>query len=152
MIERFQAPLKVQLAIDDGDARLLSDFAYQDRKHGTLGVPAGFESDFASVKPLRSIAWVLLVLSLVVGWFWPKLGALLGSLGFGALALYASVVGYGNAAAVIHDRLYFTAALSRKEADKVFFNALRASGVARWRGWLMYVGVRIGGHWRYNKQ
>ena len=152
MMERFQNPLNVQLAIDGGDAYLLDDFTYHDQAHGTITVPTRFVTDFASVKPLRTIGWVLLVLSLVVGWFWPKVGACLGSLGYGALALYAGVVGYGDAAAVIHDRLYCTAELSRKEADQVFYNALRSSGVARWRAWLMWAGVRIAGHWRYNKQ
>lgn len=152
MIERFQTPLKVQLAIDGGDARLLCDFAYQDRQHGILGVPAGFETDFASVKPLRTVAWMLLASSLAVGWLWPMAGALIGSLGYGALALYAGVVGYGDAAAVIHDHLYATAQLSRAAADRVFYDALRASGVARWRAWLMYAGVRLGGHWRYSRR
>ena len=102
MMSRFQEPLRVELAINGGDARLLSSFTYRDQEHGTISVPAEFETDFASVKPLRTIGWALLVLSLVVGWFWPKVGACIGSLGFGALALYAGVVGYGDAAAVIH--------------------------------------------------
>lgn len=149
MMERFQEPLRVELAVNGGDARLLSDFAYQDQVHGNIIVPAGFETDFASVKPLRTIAWALLVLSLVVGWFWPGAGAFIGSLGYGGFALYAGVVGYGDAAAVIHDRLYFTAELDRKQADQVFYNALRSSGIARWRAWLMWAGVRVGGARRY---
>lgn len=150
-MNRFQEPLRVELAIAAGDARLLGNFTYRDPVHGVISVPASFDTDFASVKPLRTIAWGLLVLSLVLGWFWPGVGACVGSLGYGAFALYAGVVGYGDAAAVIHDRLYWTAELSRKDADRVFYNALRSSGVARWRARLMWAGVRIGGHWRYNK-
>lgn len=149
MTNRFQEPLRVDLAINGEGACLLSSFTYRDQAHGTISVPAGFETDFASIKPLRTIAWILLALSLVVGWFWPSAGAFIGSLGYGAFALYAGVVGYGDAAAVIHDRLYFTAELGRKDADQVFYNALRSSGVARWRAWLMWAGVRLGGSRRY---
>ncbi len=62
---------------------------------------------------------------------------------------YALLGAYGHAAAVLHDWLYSTTALSRAEADCVFFNALRSSGIARWRAWLMYAGVRLGGGPRY---
>lgn len=145
-------PLQVRLLGDGATWRLLSAFLYWDACCGEVVVPVDFETDFASVQPLRTMAVALLALSLLVGWFLPPLGALLGTVGFGVLALYASVVGYGNAAAAIHDRLYFTAELSRKAADRVFFNALRSSGVARWRAWLMYTGVRLGGYWRYNRK
>ena len=151
MMDRFPLPLKVQLPIQGDLAELLDGFQFKDPEHGLVQVPGRFGTDFASVKPLRSIAWMLLALSLAVGWLLPELGALLGSLGFGALALYAGVVGYGNAAAVIHDRLYFTGQLSRKAADRVFYNALRSSGIARWRAWLMWAGVRLGGRWRYKR-
>jgi hypothetical protein len=56
---------------------------------------------------------------------------------------------YGHAAAVLHDHLYATGKLPRKAADQVFLNALRSSGIARWRAWLMYAGVRVGGASRY---
>lgn len=146
----FPLPLNVQL-LGDGDAGcLLTEFIYHVPDGRSVHVYAGFETDFASVRPLRNIAVGLLVLSLAIGWFLPMLGALLGTAGYGALALYASVVGYGHAAATIHDHLYATGELSRKASDRVFYDALRSSGVARWRAWLMYAGVRLGGHWRYN--
>lgn len=56
---------------------------------------------------------------------------------------------YGHAAAVLHDWLYRTCLLPREEADRVFFNALRSSGIARWRAWLMFFGVRLFGASRY---
>lgn len=152
MMGRFPLPLNVQLLNGGELARLLSEFMYNDPAGPTVHVPAGFETDFASVRPLRNIAVGLLALSLVIGWFLPMLGAAVGTSGYGALALYASVVGYGHAAATIHDRLYATGELSRYWSDRVFYHALRTSGVARWRAWLMYAGVRLGGHWRYNKQ
>lgn len=66
---------------------------------------------------------------------WPLTFALLGS--------------YGHAAAVIHDWLYTTGELSRADADRVFHDALRSSGIARWRAYLMFYGVRLGGANRY---
>lgn len=156
-MNRFPQPLQAQLPIRSDQAELLAGFMYQDKTNGLIQVPAGFKTDFASVRPLRNLAVILLGISLAVGGLgllldWPALamlGAALGALGFGALLLYAAVVGYGNGPAVIHDYLYGTATLSRRECDEVFYNALRASGVARWRAWLMWAGVRIGGHWRY---
>lgn len=67
---------------------------------------------------------------------WPLTFALLGQ--------------YGHAAAVVHDWLYRNGSLLRKDADRVFLNALRSSGIARWRAYLMFAGVRIGGASRYN--
>ncbi|WP_447588623.1 DUF1353 domain-containing protein [Aquipseudomonas campi] len=148
-MNRFPLSLNVRLLNGGELALLLTDFVYHDPDHGLVQVPGNFKTDFASVRPVRNIAVGVLALSLVVGWFLPTLGALLGTAGFGILALYASVVGYGNAAATIHDRLYYTAELSRKAADQVFLNALRSSGVARWRAWLMWAGVRLGGFRRY---
>lgn len=69
---------------------------------------------------------------------WPLTFALLGQ--------------YGHAAAVIHDSLYRSGYLSREDADRVFHEALRSSGIARWRAWLMYAGTRIGGASRYQSK
>ncbi|NNN24398.1 DUF1353 domain-containing protein [Pseudomonas nitroreducens] len=150
-MSRFPMPLQTQLPISGERARLLANFMYQDKDNGLIQVPAGFSTDFASVKPLRTIAVALLLVSLAVGWLLPEAGAAIGTAGFYVLVLYSSVVGYGNAAATIHDWLYSTGALSRRDADRVFYNALRASHVALWRALLMYAGVRLGGHWRYRK-
>lgn len=56
---------------------------------------------------------------------------------------------YGFPAAVVHDYLYDSSGIGRKDADNVFYRALRASGVARWRAGLMYAGVRIFGRFYY---
>jgi hypothetical protein len=58
--------------------------------------------------------------------------------------LFALVSGYGNYAATVHDWLYTTGQVSRKQADAVLYRALRAEGVARWRAWLFWAGVRMG--------
>lgn len=65
--------------------------------------------------------------------------------------IFDLVGAYGHAAAVLHDYLYEHTTFSRKEADLVFKNALRSSGHARWRTWLMYYGVRLFGDRYYNK-
>lgn len=56
---------------------------------------------------------------------------------------------YGFPAAVVHDYLYAASGVGRKESDQVFYRALRASGVARWRASLMYAGVRLFGRFYY---
>lgn len=55
----------------------------------------------------------------------------------------------GNEAAVVHDFLYSVQLCTRKQADDVFYEAAVASGMPKWRAWLMWAGVRLGGgsHW-----
>lgn len=48
-------------------------------------------------------------------------------------------------AAVVHDYLYTTHIAPRWMADGIFYEALAASGSPRWKRFLMWVGVRIGG-------
>ncbi|HAC01142.1 MAG TPA: hypothetical protein DCF67_06520, partial [Brevundimonas sp.] len=67
-----------------------------------------------------------------------------------ALLLYAAVAGYGHEAAAVHDWLYRTGLLTRRQADAVFYRALRASGVACWRAWLIWAGDPLGG-WRRHR-
>lgn len=63
--------------------------------------------------------------------------------------IFDMVGAYGHAASVLHDYLYDKALVSRKEADVVFYNALRSTGHARWRSWIMYLGVRLFGKQHY---
>lgn len=83
------------------------------------------------------MAWTLLVISLLVGLVWPEVGAAIGSTGYGALALHASIVGNGDATATIHDWLHAKGKGNRLEADRIFSNPLRSSGVATWRATVM---------------
>jgi hypothetical protein len=48
-------------------------------------------------------------------------------------------------AATIHDFLYSRGAVTRAQADAVFREAMRAEGVAAWRAWPMWLGVRLFG-------
>lgn len=67
-------------------------------------------------------------------------------------AVLAFFVGYGFPAAVVHDYLYSASGVARADADNVFYNALRASGVAKWRASLMYAGVRVFGRFFYKEK
>lgn len=51
----------------------------------------------------------------------------------------------GHRAAVLHDYLYSTQVVSRKEADRLFREALREDGVSLPIRWIMWLGVRLGG-------
>jgi hypothetical protein len=53
-------------------------------------------------------------------------------------------------AAVIHDRLYSTAEVTREVADAVFKEAAVASGEPSWKASLMYAGIRLGGWMAWN--
>lgn len=58
---------------------------------------------------------------------------------------YMLTGGTAHAAAVVHDFLYTTHEVTRAMADAVFREAIIASGGARWRAWMMWAGVRVGG-------
>jgi len=112
----FMTALQVELQKDRKTWRLLAPFVYQD-EGGSFEVPAGFETDFASVPRL------------------PIIFDLVGE--------------YGHAAATLHDYLYRTKVVPRDEADALFYRALRKTGIAKWRAWIMWAGVRIGGAKHY---
>jgi len=54
-------------------------------------------------------------------------------------------------AAVVHDYLYATAPVSRKEADKIFLEHMKTLKVKWWRRKAMYRAVRMGGGFAWNK-
>jgi hypothetical protein len=53
-------------------------------------------------------------------------------------------VGRYGKAAVIHDYLYVVKTRSRKEADKIFLEAMEVLDVPKWRRKLIYFAVRFG--------
>ncbi len=120
-MSRFITTLKTDQT-DRRTYKLLDDLVLADDDQRTIIVPAGFVTDFASIQVLHNAF---------------------------LFVLFALVSGYGNYAATVHDFLYSEGQVSRKEADAVLFRALRAEGVARWRAWLMWAGVRIGGAKHY---
>lgn len=52
--------------------------------------------------------------------------------------------------AVIHDYLYSTGILSRKDADNVLLEAMEVTGISWFKRHLIYWGVRIGGNSSYD--
>ena len=52
--------------------------------------------------------------------------------------------------AVLHDWLYVTQPVSRKDADGLFRRTMREAGVSRWRRYTMWAAVRAAGwvYWR----
>jgi len=71
-----------------------------------------------------------------------------------AVRFFISQNGRHRAAAVLHDRLYRRAGkvrYTRKQADQVFLEAMKVSGVPWWKRQAMYQGVRMGGWVVYNK-
>ena len=103
--------------------RLIRELQLADPERGLIVVPAGYLTNFASIRELR--VWLVLI--------------------------YALLVGYGNASCAVHDWLYDQGRLTRRQCDDVLYRALRAEGVARWRAWLFWAGVRIGGARYYTK-
>lgn len=59
--------------------------------------------------------------------------------------VYWLMADVGHQAAVVHDYLYRTGALTRKLCDQVFAEALGVLGASGWRVRLMYMAVRVGG-------
>ena len=120
-MSRFVSTLKTDQT-DRRTYKLLDDLVLADDDERTIIVPSGFTTDFASIKVLHNAF---------------------------LFVLFALVSGYGNYAATVHDWLYEHGSMTRKQADAVLYRALRAEGVARWRAWLFWAGVRIGGAKQY---
>ena len=120
-MSRFVTTLKTD-QIDRRTFTLLAELVLADEDERVITVPVGYTTDFASIKVLHN-AFLFI--------------------------LFALVSGYGNYAATVHDWLYEYGPLSRKQADAVLYRALRAEGVARWRAWMFWAGVRIGAAKQY---
>ena len=120
-MSRFTTTLKTE-QIGKWTHVLLDELVLADEDQRVITVPAGFSTDFASIKVLHNAF---------------------------LFVLFALVSGYGNYAATVHDWLYTCGQLSRKDADAVLYRALRAEGIARWRAWIFWAGVRIGGAKHY---
>ena len=55
--------------------------------------------------------------------------------------------GKHSVASIIHDWLYKTAPCSRRQADRIMLDGMRFLRVNRFRRWIIYRALRIGG-WR----
>jgi len=111
---------------------MLDDFVYEDEVFGPIRVTKDFETNYASLEVLRNV------------FLFP---------------VYALLADYGDKSATVHDFIYGGHAtavidgvrrkLTRKEADEVFYRALRSEGIAQWRAAMFYIGVRVGGDKHY---
>ena len=118
MKSEFRSPLRTE-ETSDNDAHLLTPLIYYSEILGReVHVPAGFETDFASV---------------------PRLP--------GAYLLFGGVA---RKAAVVHDYLYRRSGVSRREADMVFYEAMKATGQWWWRRASMWVALRFFGWTAYH--
>lgn len=97
-------------------------------KGGEITVPAGFITDLTSVPPI--------------------------------FRLFVSRAGPWLEAAVTHDYLYIAWQLvkgrgprdqDRKWADDLMFASMKAAKVSAWRRWAIYLAVRLGGRWTYQR-
>lgn len=107
---------------------LLADFSWDDEVFGKITAKKSFQTNYASIDVLHNVLLFI---------------------------FYALLADYGDKAATIHDWLYSGFGIqtedgsiyypTRKECDECLYRALRDEGVAKWRAWLFYAGVRIGG-------
>lgn len=122
-MSRFDTVLDMRVADanrDNGQFILDNPLAYlSDHLGRTVIVPAGFQTDLASV-PRLPVIYML----------------------FGNRARQASVV---------HDYLYGSGEVSRKDADEVFYEAAVATGVPKWAAKAMWTGVRAGASSHYTR-
>lgn len=99
--------------VPNGQYQLVHKFVYQHKNGGLVVVPSGFETDFASIP--QGFRWL--------------------------------VTGHDNTRkpAVVHDFLCRAAQNSkeRKQADKIFKEAMKEAGVPWWKRQLCYSAVRV---------
>ena len=104
-------------ALEDGKNWMtLHEIRYATDEGNVIYTPAGFITDFASV-PV----------------FFRR--------------LFQPATGQHRRAAVVHDALYRdeTQPYTRKEADLIFLEIMKADGVPAWKAAILYRGVRLGG-------
>lgn len=66
--------------------------------------------------------------------------------------IYLVYANRGRMAAVVHDFLYRNASFDRATCDAIFREALVAKGEGVLVSWAMWLGVRIGGFFSYNRE
>jgi hypothetical protein len=112
----FTTPLFLEYG-DGHDWKVTHAFPYEHDDGRVFTVPAGFETDFASVPRF----------------FW---------------RIFPPHGRYGKAA-VLHDFLYRTGAVARRDADHIFFDAMHELGVRFFTRWTIWSAVRTFGWFAY---
>lgn len=112
--------------LDDGRLQLEEALTYYAADGRAFTIPAGFRTDLASVPRILPGLFRLLFRSEL----------------------------HTARAAVLHDFLYASGAVTRREADALFYEALRATHEGTVGAWAMWLGVRAGGWfaWRGHRR
>ena len=58
---------------------------------------------------------------------------------------YAVLYGTAHKASVVHDWLYTGGLYDREKDDAILYEAILATGQPRWKAWMIWSGVRMGG-------
>ena len=131
----FKTPLVVAPLKGGRKWKLVRQFRYKN-----FTVPVEFVTDFASIPQLliEFIGVLFMIVAYCINNYW--------LLGIGAgvviLILMLPVWGKYGKAAVLHDYLYQTKLVSRKEADDTFKEAMKELNVAPWKIFCIYWAVR----------
>lgn len=124
-IERnsFLTPLIIEVMPSGKTFKVAREFTYLwKRLYIEIHVPVGFVTDFASIP--RFARGII-----------PKLGRY-------------------TKASVIHDYIYQTPGIqqTRRIADIIFRDGMRDLGVVKWKRWVMWAAVRVGGYFAWKKR
>ena len=57
--------------------------------------------------------------------------------------------GTNIAPGLLHDYLYQSKMFGRKKCDEILREACIATGTSRWKAWIIWMGVRLGGEFHY---
>ena len=114
-------------------------------------VPAGYTSDLASIYVLLTICQGAAVTAIAASLLSSVLAYWLMLLAVVTVALYALLAGYAMRPALLHDWLYGNAEVSRRDADRLFWQAMAADDISPWRRVIFFTGVRLFGWVSYGE-
>jgi len=152
----FKTPLITEIMPSGKRFRLHYPFTYLWKREGIdIHVGAGFVTDLASIPVviLLAVAAACLIVSHyveAVAWlFWVGFVIVV-------LAVVIQKLGRQNKAAVIHDAIYQDVVpgfrFTRAEADLVFLDGMKDAGVGKFRRYVMYYAVRLGGFFSWKRR
>jgi len=152
----FKTPLVLEVMSSGKKFKLHYPFTYLwQRENITIHVGAEFITDLASIPVviLLAVAAVCLIVSHyvdAVAWlFWVGFVIVV-------LAVLIQKLGRQNKAAVIHDAIYQNVVpgfrFTRAEADLVFLDGMKDAGVGRFKRYVMYSCVRLGGFFSWKRR
>jgi hypothetical protein len=142
MLGKFANNLEVMPLADGETWKLDHSFKYWTANYEDyIYIPAGFRTDFASIPPLARIAGCVMIPALLchIGWL------VFVTVAVVLLADSLHHTGSYTRAAVVHDYLYATHSVSRRQADWTLWQAMGVCGTPLWKRILIYFNVRAFG-------